>query len=162
MGRKGQKFSEERLLNIRRLRRARYLTKKTPLFAFQIMQSEYEGYSYEQFLDDLRRRSKQKEKKKGRSPLVRYGRYQQMETALGSYHLTGDIEFAIEAQRLRKRMTKPYRILFRCGTETVEYSLSALIPIGSIARLTEQLKTVTNMQQADRLVSETHEIAFLK
>ena len=146
---------------MRRLRRARYLTKKMPLFAFQVMQSEYQGYTYDQFLDDLRRRSKPKQKK-GRSPLIRYGRYQHLQKALADYHITGDIRFAIEAQQLRKRITKPYRVLYRCKSGTFEYTLSSLIPMKCIIQLTEQLKSTTDIQQAELLIDQTRAMVTLQ
>ncbi|WP_289035014.1 hypothetical protein, partial [uncultured Flavobacterium sp.] len=68
----GKPFTPQRLANIRRMRKARRLYKKQPLFAYDILCKEYPDYTYDKFWDDLRYRRKPK-RRKGKSALVRYG-----------------------------------------------------------------------------------------
>ncbi len=63
----GKPFTAERLESIRRMRKARRLFRKEPLFAYMLLSLEYVDYSYAQFLDDLRYRTKAKRKDKVRA-----------------------------------------------------------------------------------------------
>lgn len=147
------KFSEERLFRIRRLRKARRLFKQAPLFAFLWMQLEYPGYTYPEFLDDLRRRTPPK-KKKGKSPLLRYGRYYRFQDMLFDYSQTKDPEYLRKAVRLRKHMTKPYRLLHKTKEGIVEYSFSPFLKIEIIEELTATLQTVKSREEASMLVEK--------
>lgn len=146
----GKPFSPERLENLRRMKKARRLNKRQPLFAFLLMSGEYTDYTYEQFLDDLRYRRPPK-KRKGKSGLVRFGRYRRMESLIVEYQLNGNIETAIKAKQLRERMTKPYRVQFRVKGEVMEYQLSALIPIEQIEKFVAELADCKSSVQANEL-----------
>ncbi|MBN8879831.1 MAG: hypothetical protein J0I32_19965 [Sphingobacteriales bacterium] len=146
-------FSPERLFHIRRLRKARRLFKLTPLFAFEQMKLQYAEYTYADFMEDLRRRSRKKQRLK-KSPLVRYGRYQRMEKLLTQYRETGNLDLAQKATQLRRRMTKPYTVLVRLKEASMEYTLSPFIPIEAIEQLVLHLKTCSTEQLATELVQQ--------
>lgn len=148
-----QRFSPERLLHIRRLRRARRLYKKQPLFAMQIMQIDYKGYDMETLCDDLRRRSPPK-KRRGKSYLTRFGRYNRMQQLLTQYHLTGNIDFAIRAQKLRNLMTKPYRVMLIIGNTVLECTFCPLIAINQMEDLMAQLNTCQTMERAEDIIEK--------
>lgn len=94
------------------MRRARRLFRKAPLFAFAMMREEYPQYTHENFCDDLRYRTKRR-RKRGKSQLLRYGRYRRMELLKEQFRQTGNSDFALQAQKLHRNMTKPYRVLAR-------------------------------------------------
>lgn len=156
----GKPFTPERLANIRRIRKARRLYKKQPLFAYDILCKEYPDYTYDKFLDDLRYRRKPK-RRKGKSPLVRYGRYRRMEQLNELYRSTADIEYGLQAQRLRKYMTKPYRVLVRVSGKVLEYGFSPLIRIEEIEHLTTKLPTCKTEKEADELVEHFRKTAHI-
>jgi hypothetical protein len=149
----GIPFTPERLLAIRRLRKARRLYKKQPLFAYGIMRNEYPDYTYEQFWDDLRYR-KPRIKKKGKCPLFRYGRYFRMQKLIAMYRNTDEINFALQALRLARHMTKPYRVVTKIGGNISEYSLSPLIAIELVEKLTANLRDCTTEQETDEMVDK--------
>lgn len=149
----GKPFTPERLANTRRMRRVRRLYRQQPLFAYEMLCREYVGYSYGQFLDDLRYRTKPKRKEK-KTTLTRYGRYRRMAELLERYRQTGELEFALQAQRLRKRMTKPYRVLVKISGESIEYGFEPTIAITEIERLTSDLKTCKSEKDADEMIAE--------
>jgi len=153
MSRKGQKFSPERLMKIRRLRKARRLYKLEPAFALINLQREYPDYTQEQFWDDLRRRSRPK-KKKGKSPLTRFGRYRRMQSLLARYLTTKDESLIRQAETLRLHMTKPYRVLVRIKGLTREFQISALTPIERVEMLTQQFRECTSDQEIETLYNE--------
>jgi len=148
-----KKYSPERLMLIRRLRKARRYYKQLPLFAYSLMVDEHAGYTYAEFLEDLRPRKPSK-KKQGKSRLNRYGRYERMQKLLMLYDRTQELSQAIQAKKLRERLTQPYRVQVRVGTTFLEYSLSPLIPIERIEKLVEQLANVQSEKQADTIVEE--------
>lgn len=152
----GKPFTPERLARIRRMRKARRLYRAQPLFAFEMMQQQYPAYTYQDFCDDLRYRKKPK-RRKGKSFLKRFGRYARMEQLNEMYHRTGNIAYAVQAQRLRKHMTKPYRILVRIDGDILEYGLSALVRIEEVERLTNLLPKCKTQQQADTLMEQFRE-----
>lgn len=149
----GKPFSPERLASIRRMRKARRLFKKQPLFAYEILCSEYMDYTYEKFWDDLRYRTRPK-RRKSKSPLVRFGRYRRMEKLNELFRVTANIDYGLQAQRLRRHMTKPYRVLVRIDGQILEYSFSPLIKIEEIERFTVELPKCRTAAQADEFVEQ--------
>lgn len=147
----GKPFSSERLATIRRMRKARRIFKRQPLFAFEILRQEYPDYTYEKFLDDLRYRKPPK-KRKGKSGLLRYGRFDRMEKMKALFAETGKLEYGLQAQRLRRFMTKPYRVQFRIDGEVLEYHFSALIPIERIEKLTMELRGCDSIAKAEKVI----------
>jgi len=107
---------------------ARRLLKKQPLFAYCLMREAYPDYTHEQFLDDLRYRRPPK-KRKGKNGIQKYGRYCRMEELLLRYRQDGNIAHALQAQKLRERMAKPYRVRVTIGSCRLEYGFSPLVPI---------------------------------
>lgn len=147
----GQPFSPERLRNIRRLRKARRLFKQTPLFAFHLMELEYPGYTQDEFLEDLRRRTKRKPKPK-KTPLNRYGRYYRIQVLKERYANTGDEEAIRMAMKLQAVITKPYRFLVRFKNQAKEFSLSPLIPISRVEELNQSFTTCKTMVEVEQLI----------
>lgn len=156
----GKPFTPERLENIRRMRKARRLFKKQPLFAYATMLENYPNYTQHEFLDDLRLR-KPRKKKKFKSPLLRYGRYYRMEEMKSKYMATGNIDFALQAQRLRRHLTKPYRVKVRIAHSTIEYGFSPLIQISDIELLVAKLAGCKDEKHADELVADFRKTAHI-
>lgn len=100
----------------RRKRVAKRMAKRFPLFAVQFVSEEFKGYTTEQFESDIAN-AKLPKKRKGKSPMKRQGRYPIMQKALIDYSLTGEQKYLLEAQRLRKRMFKPFEIEYRLKKE---------------------------------------------
>lgn len=149
----GKPFTAERLEAIRRMRKARRLFRNEPLFAYMLLSLEYVDYSYAQFLDDLRYRTKAK-RKETKSTLTRFGRYRRMLELLDRYEKTGVLDYAIQAQRLRKRMTKPYRVLIKINGQCIEYGFEPTIAIAEIERLTANLNGCATERDADQMIAE--------
>ncbi len=155
----GKKLSPERLASIRRMRKTRRLFKSQPLFAYDIMCRVYSNYTYNDFLDDLRYRHKPKPRK-GRSALKRYGRYQRMIRLIQLYSSTGNADYALQAQRLRRYMTKQYRVVVKINGEILEYNFSPLIGIEQIEQLTDKLPRCSTREKADELAEKFKKTNF--
>jgi len=140
-------------MRIRRLRKARRLWKKVPLFAFQQMCEDYPEYTLPDFLDDLRRRSPPR-KKKGKSQLQKYGRYERMCKLMREYKFTQDIDLALQAQKLRERIAQPYRVMVKVEKKKIEHWFSPLIPIDQIETLVKELGAVSTEQEAEVILAE--------
>lgn len=149
----GKAFAPERLMHIRRLRKARRLFKRKPLFAFEEMRLAYPQYTYDEFLDDLRRRTPRKNRQP-KSPLPRYGRYVRMQQLLDDYKRRGDTDALWMAVQLRERMTKPYRVSASIGHERIEFTFSPMISMGRIEQLTADIRKCSSMEQVLRLVEQ--------
>ncbi|CDS93674.1 hypothetical protein BN1088_1431624 [Sphingobacterium sp. PM2-P1-29] len=146
-------FTPERLANIRRIRKARRLFKKIPLFAFAYMLEDIPDYTFKQFLDDLRIRRPGK-KRKGKSFLCRYGRYWAMREFIRLYDQTKDIAYALKAQKLRNEMTKPYRLLVRYKNLYRELYYSPLIPYSQIKELSDHINRCNNLNEVDKVIAD--------
>jgi len=157
----GKKFSPERLASLRRMRMARRLFKKQPLFAYCMMLEAYPDYTHAQFLDDLRYRRPPKSRK-GKNGIQKYGRYCRMEELLHRYRQDGNIAHALQAQKLRERMAKPYRVRVTIGSYRLEYGFSPLVPIAHIGHLVGSLGRCSTEQEADRLVQQFRETAHIR
>jgi hypothetical protein len=153
-------FTPERLANIRRMRKARRLYGKQPLFAYSILCMDNPAYTYNNFLDDLRYRKPPK-RRKGKSPLIRFGRYKRMERLIAQYSENLNTEYLLQAQHLRKHMTKPYRVLVKINGEILEYCFSPTIPIEDIERLTMALPACKTEKEADELVAHLWNSAYI-
>lgn len=135
--------------NRSRINKARRLYRRAPLFAFQELQAHLgECYSYDQFLDDLRLRSKPKPRVR-KSGLIRYGRYRRMMEFVSKWRSSGDINSLIEAQKLRDRISKPYRLQVRYGQVVKEYHYPPEVPIfhlEEIIRLSYECRAHTEFE----------------
>lgn len=109
------------------MRKARRLWKKCPLFTFQEMAAAYPGYTRDDLLDDLRRRTPRARKKR-KNPLAKYGRYGEIEHLMGQFRLTHDFSFVLKAIRLRAIIARPYRLRVKLEGKTCERHYSPLIP----------------------------------
>jgi len=158
----GKPFTPERLASIRRMRKARRLYKKEPLLAYHILCGEYPSYTHDDFWEDLRYRTKRKRKKKNKTPLSRYGRYERMKQLIAMYKDTANTDYGMKAQRLRNLMTKPYRVMVRIEGEVLEYRISPLIQITEIEKLVAQLPKCKTEQEADDFVEQFGKTAFVR
>lgn len=149
----GKPFTLERLIKIRRMRKARRLFKQLPLFAYELLQLEYTNYSDQEFWDDLRIRTKRKSRKR-KSPLVRFGRYNRIEQLKCQFYETGNYDLIIKAHQLRKNITRPYRVLVRLKGKYCEYSFCPLIPITHIEQLTASFKDCTSEQEVEEIIDQ--------
>lgn len=148
----GKPLTPDKLFALRRLRKARRVFKQQPVFAFAILCEEYKDYTHEQFLNDLRLRTKPKPKKINKSPLMRYGRYYKMNQLLELYRTTGLIDYARQAQRLRSVITKPYRVLVKIEGQYVEYALDPMIAFKEVERLVNDLRDCKTEIEADKMI----------
>lgn len=148
----GRKLSFDQLCRLRRLRKARRLWKKQPLFAYMYMSIEYPGYSYQEFLDDLRRRSKPI-KRQVKNDMFRYGRYARIRSLINRYERSGNPDDALAAMRLAKVLRKAYRVLIRIGKEYIEYRFESFILIDDIESLCSSLRKCATEKQADEIVT---------
>lgn len=146
-------LTPEKLQNLRRLRKARRLYKQTPLFAYQLMQQEYPNYSYAKFMDDLRRRTKKKIRKK-KSPLVIFGRYWRIDKLMVQFRSTKDFTLLEMAIKLRKNITKPYRMLVKLKGECMEFTFSPFTPIERIEQLNERFKQCTTQEEIEKVFND--------
>lgn len=152
----GKAYTPERLARTHRMRKARRLFKQTPLFAFALMQQHYPQYTYDEFWDDLRRRTKKKQKRH-KTPLTRYGRYARMQQLLRQYGYTKDTSLLREAVKLRERMAKPYRVMARVGGEGLEFTFSPLVQIHAIEQLTLKISQCKSKQEVTQVVEQFRE-----
>jgi len=158
----GKPFHPDRLATIRRMRKARRLNKMQPLFAFNLLCTCYPGYTYELFLEDLRRRSRPKKKRKGKSPLLRYGRYSRMLKMKSHFLSTGNIQYAMKAEQLRRNLTKPYRLQVQVAGENWEYTFSALIEIEQIEQLAMDVRQYNTREQVEACIERFRSYAHTK
>ena len=122
----------------RRKRVAKRMAKRFPLFAVEFMQDEFRNYDVQQFEQDVAG-AKLPKKRKGKSQLKRQGRYPLMQKALSNYHLTGDQEYLVEAQRWRKKMFLDFEIEFKLGRKKQTHRF----PSTTSLRLIEELAKIT-------------------
>lgn len=129
-------LSEEAKLSIRRKRKAKRLFRDVPLFAFNLLNDEIGNYSYDQFSIDITYR-KPRKKRKSRSPLVRYGRFKEIQKHLGNWYATKDPSYLLIAQQLRNRITQPYRMQIRVGQEFYEFTFDPTYSIDLIREINQ-------------------------
>jgi hypothetical protein len=140
-------------------RKVRYYNKRFGLFGClflnEVMQVTIEDYHA------ALKKLKPTKKRKGKSPLRRFGRFLKIENLVVQYHQSGDLKFLIEAQRLRINITKPYqvKIIFKGVIKIYSYaptlSYALVVELFSLARqsksfeeyetgVDEKLKYTTN------------------
>ncbi|MBO9681962.1 MAG: hypothetical protein J7502_04735 [Flavisolibacter sp.] len=146
-----RKLSPEKLSGLRRLRLARRLWKKEPLFAFDIIKQKYPDCTYEQFLNDLVRRTKPKPKK-SKSGLQRFGRYNRMVECASKFKNYKDVDAGLEALKLRKYMTSHYRVLVWIGGKYKDYFFSPLISFRTIRDFHSKISLCKSEQEVEDLV----------
>ncbi len=140
--------------NRSRINKARRFFKKAPIFAFQELQALLgDEYTFEQFLGDLKLKTKPKRKAK-KSGLVRYGRYGRMMQLVSIWRSSGDISFLIEAQQLRDRISQPYRLQVRYGREIKEYYYPPEVPINHLEAILELTKVCSSHAQFEEMKLE--------
>lgn len=147
----------------KRIRRRKNLAKrntiKYPLFAVQFTQEEFPDYSRALYEKDIKGKKKPRYKK-GKSTLVRYGRYHEMKRLLLEYKNklmfdnVNDLELLLRIQRLRNSITKRYRILYQLKRECIEWSFPATYSYELIVELTK-IKFSTFNELEDRINSLT-------
>src|SRR5690606_21915994 len=149
----GNPFPPDRLAAIRRLGRPSRFYNHRPLLAYLVRSGIYPGSSSEEFMDDLRYRRPPR-RRRGRNNLVRYGRYARMVQLADRYQKTGNAEEALQAMRLRRNMTKPYRVMVKVEKVRLEYIFSPLVPIRHIEELVGRLAACGSENEADGIVRD--------
>jgi hypothetical protein len=145
-------FTPERLIATRRVRAARRLFKRFPLFAHEMMQEKYPDYSYQDFLNDLpKKKIKRKSYRRVKNPLRAYGRFFQIESMLSEYQATLDPLFVLKAQKLRDRITKPYEIVVRKAGVIIEYSIPAFVSYKAIEQLVSSFREARSIDEVQQL-----------
>jgi hypothetical protein len=138
-------------LQIRRKRKAKRLTKKEPLFAFQTMQQDLPDYNYTQYEQDLKTRKKKKKKpSKSNKYYIKYGRYTPYCDAISNYYATRDVTFLIQAQALKSKISQPYTIYFKLGKACVKQTFPPEYPYKLIQELAAY--KFDNWQQLDDFI----------
>ncbi len=77
-----------------------------------------------------------------------------MENLIQLYGQTGDLAALLKAEKLRKVMTKPYRVLVSIKGECIEFYLSAIIPYKVVQDLTLSIRKTHTMQMAQQLIND--------
>jgi hypothetical protein len=151
--RKGIPFSRQRLFKIRRLRKARRLWRREPLFAYARLQQIYPNYTEMDFIDDLRRR-KPKKKRFAKKFQSRYGRYDKIQSLLKEFDQTQDFKYVLLANKLKARIAKPYIIRVKKGKKIMEYSAPPETSYAQIERFVLQAHECPTFEQANALFGE--------
>ncbi|MBA4852046.1 hypothetical protein [Emticicia sp. BO119] len=146
---KGYKFSEAAIQSRRRKLRAKRLWKKSPIFAYETLSKEIEGYSLLDFDKDIKSKTKPKTNKK-KTTLERYGRYWEYRRVLALYNDTKNSDYYFAAKRLRDNMTKPYRFQVTFKGEKKEYSFEATTKYQTVVELQKLVKTCESIQEFDQ------------
>lgn len=144
----------------RRRRVAKRLAKRFPMFAVEMMQAEFPGYTQEMFEADISRPTRKgKSFRKPKSPMSRMGRWPLFQRAMSNYRNTGDQKYLEEAQTLRNRMHLPFevwfvlpqskRLIVTFPPETDVNIVQSLTKIkGSDYSTREELETILNQRLA--------------
>jgi hypothetical protein len=134
----------------RRRRVAKRMLKRFPLFAVEEMHKEFPTYDLDTFITDVTRKTRKgKSFHRIKSPMVRQGRYWEMQKMLSEYNMTGNVEFLYKAQKLRNNMYLPFEIDYRLKREVTTMSFPSYCPLSMIRDLTaikftswEELETI--------------------
>lgn len=151
------KYTPEKLVTLRRLRAARRMHRRFPLMAFLFMKEKYPEYSYNDFIEDItpkRKRYYKSYRYIKKCPLRKYGRFTAMDNLIQQYRQTGDPAALLKAEKIRKVMTKPYRILVSIKGQATEFYLSEYIPYHIVQDLTIAIKKTNTMEMAEQLIND--------
>lgn len=77
-----------------------------------------------------------------------------MEDLIEQYQQTGDPAALLKAEKLRKVMTKPYRVLVSIKGQSTEFYLSAIIPYKVVQDLTLSIRKTHTMEMAQQLIND--------
>jgi len=109
-----EQYEQRRIMRRRRV--AKRMAKRFPMFAVELMQDEFPGYTYELFEADVTRKSRKgKSMRHPKSPLQRQGRYPLLQKAMREYRLTKEEKCLEEAQYWRNRLFLPFEVVFSLG-----------------------------------------------
>lgn len=132
-----EQYEKRRVMRRRRV--AKRMAKRCPMFAVELMQDEFPGYTYEEFEADISRKSRKgKSIRHPKSPLKRQGRYPLFAKAMSNYHNTGELRYLEEAQRWRNRLFLDFEVVFTLGKERKRFrfpsttSLSIIEDLGKL------------------------------
>lgn len=144
---------------MRRRRVAKRMAKRFPLFAVEYMQAEFPGYTQEQFIEDISRKTRKRESpyRKKKSPMQRQCRWSLYQKALLNYRNTGEQKYLQEAQQLRNKMYSriPVRVTIDIGgkLETKEWRFPSDVSLAVIQNITKQ--TFSSWEEQENFFKET-------
>ncbi|SEW16527.1 hypothetical protein [Chitinophaga arvensicola] len=125
----------EMLLKIRQQTVARRLYKCRPLFAYYELMQLYPGYTYEQYLTDIKPRPTGKKLRRRKNVKVKYGRYRRVQQLLTQWHTSHDYDALITASNLYKHLRKPYYVKVRIGNQHLSFTYPATVGVNIIEEL---------------------------
>lgn len=138
----------------RRRRVAKRLAKRFPLFAVEMMQNEFPGYTYDEFVADVTRKTRKgKSFRRPKSPMVRCGRWGLFRKAMQQYGITGDRKFLEEAQTLRNRMYLPIELLFSFRGERMMYRFHCETPLSLIQDI-QKITGYSSWEELEQMVRD--------
>jgi hypothetical protein len=137
----------------RRRRVAKRLSKRFPLFAVEMMQDEFPGYTYEEYLLDIMpSKRKYKSIRHPKSQLKRQGRYELYLKALNQWHNTKDVSALVQAQYLRNRLFLPFELVWKIAGVERWLTLPSTTPYKMVQE-SAQVKAAT-MEELDMKLKE--------
>jgi hypothetical protein len=125
-------------------RKVRSYYKRFGLFAWPEL-AKVEPITEEEFYSVLAALKWEAKYKKGKSGLLKYGRYPLIKSLLSKWNHLGDMEALVKAQALRNRITEPYLLAVKYGKEKKTWYLNPYINykhIQDLAALSNQCKSV--------------------
>lgn len=120
----------------RRKRVAKRMAKRFPLFSVEFMQDEFPGYTYEEYEEDVKRKTKKsKSMRRAKSPMKRQGRWPLLQKALTQYQLTKEQKYLEEAQKWRNKLFLPFEFVARLKGETKVWTFPSETSVNIIQSL---------------------------
>ena len=120
----------------RKRRVAKRLFKKAPLFAVELMRTEFPEVTLAEVQEIIARPTrKSKSVRSKKIGLKKYGRYPLYFGALERYRESGDVAHLAEAQGLRNRMAKDFLFEMRCQGERRTYRLTATASLRTVRQI---------------------------
>jgi hypothetical protein len=138
--------------NLKRQRRAKKEFKTAPLFAFYTMLKLYPGYSFEEYLQDIK--PKRKSKINIPAAWAQYGRFGQIQKLIARYQVVGKNSLIKKAIQIKKEIREPYKISARTPSGDMQFSFSAKTPFEQIEKLLRKINACKTSAKVLKVVAE--------
>lgn len=139
-------WSIEAVMKNRRKRKARRVWKQQPLFAFSLLAAEFPDYTPEAFIKDVRITNDKKSKFK-KTSLARYGRYPVLMNLLAKWKRDRDVSIGLEILKLRRNMTKPYRLVVTFEKKQWCFEYPATYAVTTMEKLVTAADSAKNLEE---------------